>query len=91
MNFLYEKLKQLWKHFVVYAVLDVDDFGDILIVIDSCLIRRSCAEQGEKEKVGKRHLGPARCFSVQNELLLTLVKLRHVFPESGFVCRFRIS
>ena len=87
----FERLAQNAENFKFYTGIDLSAFQDVLVLLADSPGRMSYVDKGDEVQAGRGQQGPARRLSVQDELLLTLVKLRHDFPEADLACRFGVS
>ena len=92
LNFGFDYASQDDKVFKFYTGLRLEDFKDLLFIIgdsgenmDYSGIARSTHEGRDSSH------GSGRKMSKENELFMTLCKLRHNFPESDLAARFNIS
>ena len=86
MRLSFANLKLSPKNFAFYTGVGVSCFEDIMRLLGNCPSGMCYAEQ-----VGKQTRGRKKHLSKEDEILLTLVKLRHDFPESDLACRFGVS
>ena len=77
----------------IYTGIDVNSFEEILILLGDSVKELSYKSYGEPDHCGRDSMGIGRerKLSVEEELLLTLCKLWHGFPESDQSARFSVS
>lgn len=80
------------KVFKFYTGIHVQDFVDLNHVLgDSADDMKYYGTAESAEHEGRYNRGRARKLSREDELFLTLIKLRHDFPESDLAARFNVS
>ena len=77
--------------FKFYTRVGTADFKNVLWIIGDAVHRLVYTGTGDEEHEGRDSRGPRRSLSVEDELFLTLCKLRHNFPEDDLAARFMIS
>ena len=77
--------------FKFYTGVGTADFKNVLWIIGDAVHRLVYTGTGDEEHEGRDSRGPRRSLSVEDELFLTLCKLRHNFPEDDLAARFMIS
>ena len=93
-KFSFSKIQCEPKVFKFYTGIEVDNFHDILRILGSSVDTMSYFQRGMEhpDHHGRDPaVGMKRTLSKEDELLLTLCKLRHDFPESDLAARFMIS
>ena len=85
----FKNLKDDTTLFVFYTGLDQAAFHDIMKLVGDSPKRM--LYRGEEGDITKKPRGRSRHVPSEDELLLTIIKLRHNFPESDLACRFGIS
>ena len=91
LKFSFTKLKSDPVAFKFFTGITVESFKDILRILGDAVNTMLYAYDVPDDHEGKEYTRGARALSVEDELLLTLVKLRHNFPESDLALRFGIS
>ena len=91
LKFSFTKLKSDPVAFQFFTGITVESFKDILRILGDAVNTMLYAYDVPDDHEGKKYTRGSRALSVEDELLLTLVKLRHNFPESDLALRFGIS
>lgn len=89
LKFSVHKLRAAPASFAFYTGLTVEAFDDILQLVGSTTLPLTYGGVVDPEQPKK--CAGSRSLSVDAELLLTLMKLRHYIPELDLAQRFSIS
>ena len=87
----YRFMKTDESKFLFYTGLSVTAFGHLLDIIKPAAMYMSYAADVPEDFAGQDPRGRPRVLCVEDELLLTLIKLRHDFPESDLAVRFGVA
>ena len=87
----YSRLKIDPVAFKFYTGLTVENFDNVRTLVGTAPERMDYTGTKTGDHDGKNAQRTARKLSLEDELLLVLVKLRHNFPESDLSNRFTVS
>ena len=91
LKFFFLKLSKEEKNFHFFTGITVQTFRDILAILGDSVHSMMYSADVPDDHEGKKRSQRSIALSVEDELLMTLVKLRHDFPESDLAARFDIS
>ena len=85
------KLSKEEKNFHLFTGISMQTFRDVLAILGDSVHSMMYSADVPDDHEGKQRSQRSRALSVEDELLMTLVELRHDFPESDLAARFGIS
>ena len=91
LKFFFLKLSKEEKNFHFFTGISMQTFLDVLAILGDSVHSMMYSADVSDDHEGKQRSQRSRALSVEDELLMTLVELRHDFPESDLAARFGIS
>ena len=91
LKFSFLELSKEEKNFHFFTGISMQTFRDVLAILGDSVHSMMYSADVPDDHEGKQRSQQSRALSVEDELLMTLVELRHDFPESDLAARFGIS